>query len=33
LIKYANGKERLSEIPSKVEDFISKLNIDILPNN
>jgi hypothetical protein len=33
LIKYGDGKERLSEVPSKVEDLVAKLEMDILPKS
>lgn len=31
LVKYGDGKKRLSEIPDKVERPVSKLGLDILP--
>jgi transposase len=33
LIKYRSGKERLSEVPSKVEKLLIKLGLDLLPKN
>jgi hypothetical protein len=33
LIKYRSGKERLSEVSSKVQKLMTKLNLDLLPKN
>jgi len=33
LVKYGDGKERLSEVPGKVEELVSQLGLDILPKN
>ncbi len=33
LIKYRSGKERLSEVSSKVEKLVTELGLDLLPKN
>jgi hypothetical protein len=33
LIKYRSDKERLSEVSSKVQKLLAKLDVDLLPKN